>query len=75
MDLDEVELFRAQDVLHLVQAAVDVMSDTDIAGLALGLELMGVRELLLPVAHVVHLQQVDLVGVQRLQGTGPLRLG
>ncbi|MNE69696.1 hypothetical protein D3C80_1654380 [compost metagenome] len=64
MDLDEVEFFGAQDVLHLVKATVDVMGDAHIARLALGLEFVGVGQLFFPVAHVVHLQQVDLVGAQ-----------
>uniref|UniRef100_A0A1I8AQ95 TMP-TENI domain-containing protein n=1 Tax=Steinernema glaseri TaxID=37863 RepID=A0A1I8AQ95_9BILA len=50
------------------------MGNAHVTGLALGLEFTGVGQLALPVAQVVHLQQIDLVGAQAAQRLGPLRL-
>ncbi|EJT83445.1 hypothetical protein PPS11_35345 [Pseudomonas putida S11] len=50
------------------------MGDADIAGLALLLQFAGIRQLGLPVAQVVDLQQVDLVGAQAREAAGPFAL-
>ena len=75
MNLNKVERFTAQDPFHLVQAAIQVVGDAHIFGLALLFQLAGIGQLGLPVAQVVHLQQFHLIGAQRLQRFGPLPLG
>ena len=73
IDLQEIRLRYPDRLSELVLRAFPEMGQSDVAHLALPLEVARERELGAPVAQVVDLKQLELVGLEASQRLSELR--